>query len=87
MAAKRPIVGSLKNAPKLTQATEPSPDQAEEVPVDELPATGHTRPVGIGLKESEYEALGLIADATVHRKEQPGQIRAIRRFIIACAQG
>ena len=86
MAAKRPIVGSLKNAPKLTQATEPSPDQAEEVPVDELPATGHTRPVGIGLKESEYEALGLIADATGIAKNSLARY-AIRRFIIAWRKG
>lgn len=86
MAAKRPPVGALKNAPKITQATEPSPDQVEGIAGDELPATGRTRPVGIGLKESEYEALGLIADATGIAKNSLARY-AIRRFIIAWRKG
>jgi len=69
--AKRP---QLKILQPTTSKTEPAPAE------DELPATGRTRPVGIGLKESEYEALGLIADETGIAKNSLARY-AIREFI------
>ena len=62
MAKRKLTVEPVKNAPKILQATEPQAQPG--APSDELPATGLTRPVGIGLKESEYAALREIAAAT-----------------------
>jgi hypothetical protein len=86
MAAKRPDVGALKNARKLTERTEPTPPAQPGTPIDDLPATGHTKPVGIGLKESEYAALREIADATGIAANSLGRF-AIREFIKAYRRG
>lgn len=72
MATKRPQL-------KITQRTTPE-TPATTGTGDDLPATGRTRPVGIGLKESEYEALGEIADATGIAKNSLARY-AIRDFI------
>jgi hypothetical protein len=79
MAPKRP---QLKLTQRTTEAA--AAEAAAHVPGapagDELPATGRTRAVGIGLKESEYEALGQIAEATGIARNSLGRY-AIRDFI------
>jgi hypothetical protein len=57
MAAKRPDVGALKNARKLTEPTEP----LSQATGRDVSATGRTIPVGVGLKESEVRELDVIA--------------------------
>jgi hypothetical protein len=79
MAPKRPQL-------KLTQRTESAEPAAQATahagaPTgNELPATGRTRAIGIGLKESKYDGLGQIAEATGIARNSLGRY-ATRDFI------
>lgn len=54
--ARRPTIAALKNAPKLTQATEPPPGT-----ITPARPTGRTVATGVGLKQSELDELDAIA--------------------------
>jgi hypothetical protein len=86
MARHKPTVEPVKNAPKILQATEPQAQLGAPADVNELPATGLTRPVGIGLKASEIEALDAIARETGIARNSLGRF-AIREFIKAYRRG
>lgn len=87
--AKRPPLEELKHPVKITGATEP-PAARHAKPVAaaeaELPATGRTIATGIGLKESELNALKAIAGATGLAVNSLGRY-AIREFIKAYNRG
>ena len=84
MAKPKVTVGPLQNAPKILQATEPQVQP--DAPGDELPATGNTRPIGIGLKQSEIDALDQIATESGIARNSLGRY-AIREFIKAYRRG
>ena len=87
--AKRPALNALKHAHKITQATEPPPAQpgAAVAAADVgLQATGRTVATGIGLKQSELDALKDIAAATGLAVNALGRF-AIREFIKAYRRG
>lgn len=67
---------------KLSILTPTEPTAAPVTPgqVDELPATGRTLATGIGLKQSEHDALKAIADAEGLAVNAVGRF-AIREFI------
>lgn len=84
--ARKLTVEPVKNAPKILQATEAQAQPGAPADADELPAEGITRPVGIGLKQSEIEALDRIAEATGIARNSLGRW-AIRDFIMRYRRG